>query len=451
MTSEQKPFELPILLDDEPAIDAVLFDFEKNAEDLADIVSIDRNSPFAILLNGEWGSGKTTLMKITKHNLENMESMKAVKIIWFDAWQYEGFDPRSALFTRIIQEFKNEPLSKLTGIIKKLPSFDFGINLGLISVSSSSDKLIEQYVENIDKINNLHSYLEKEIIKDKLVVFIDDLDRCSIENTLNILESIKIFLSIKNTTFIVGADIDKLEKAWELRYNKSMIRFDESKNHIDKIFQINIKLPTKVNSKMYEFLDSFTKDNSFFTTLVKDIIVNGCNPNPRSFKRILNLLHILSFLDKKYGVSQNHNKAILTSVAIMSIQYPLLLHYVRQDPRIFFVLTLLAANYETHNELKKYERELQEINYGNVDRSQSPLQIKTKTKFFSLNKLTSDVIEALKFLAKDKYAFSLMNTIGIQCYNYHGVGEDRLDRIETERRNELQELETIINSSSLFL
>lgn len=326
MTFDANQIPFPFLIDDEPLTDAILFDFDKKADDLSQVIALDLNSPFAILLNGEWGSGKTSLMETTKNRLEQNKINKNYKIIWFNAWQYEGFDPRSALLVKIIQTCQSKGKNTIDKIIKNIPNFNVGINLGVLSINTDSKDVIEQYVENTDKIENLHNYLEKNIIKkNKLIVFIDDLYRCSVENALNILESIKIFLSIKNTTFIVGADLEKLEKAWELRYGKSMIHATESKNHIDKIFQLTINLPPKDNTNMEKYLDSINHDNEFLDNSVKEIILNGCKPNPRSFKRVLNLINILWFLCKKHSIETIGKKSILTSLAIMSIQYPQLL------------------------------------------------------------------------------------------------------------------------------
>jgi predicted KAP-like P-loop ATPase len=446
---EQPPF--PVLLDDEPEIDTILFEYDKKAEDLSDIISMDRKSPFAILLNGEWGSGKTSLMKITKKRLEQKENMKACKIIEFNAWQYEGFDPRSALLVKIVQKCQNKNMNTIEKIINNIPNFNVGVNLGILSINTDSRDIIEQYVQNTDKIENLHKYLEQSIIKEnKLIVFIDDLDRCSVENALNILESIKIFLSIKNTTFIVGSDLEKLERAWELRYGKNTIDKNESKNHIDKIFQLCINLPHKDKINMEKYMDSLNKNTEFFNGSVKELIIKGCKANPRSFKRILNLISILWFLGNKYKISQNDNKVILTAIAIMSIEYPQLLKYIKIDPKTYFALSFLAINYENHSALKQYREDIYELTHRNVRIHREPSQIRTNTKVYPLDAFTSLTIDALRYITDNKHAFELMRTLGEKLL--YGDSEiERLLRVEDEKRNEMKELINILNSSSLFI
>lgn len=63
------------------------------------ILTIDK--PFAICLNGEWGSGKTSLMYIVYEEFEE-RSNDQLKVIWFDAWKYERLDPVLALLQKII-------------------------------------------------------------------------------------------------------------------------------------------------------------------------------------------------------------------------------------------------------------------------------------------------------------------------------------------------------------
>src|SRR5690606_30822191 len=121
--------------------------------------------PFAILLNGEWGSGKTSLMKIMQKKIENNKTNKNKKVIWFNAWQYEGLDPRTALLVKIVQKCQSKSENAIDKIIKSIPNFNIGLNLGVFSINTDSRDIIEQSIDNTDRIENLHRYLEEDIIK----------------------------------------------------------------------------------------------------------------------------------------------------------------------------------------------------------------------------------------------------------------------------------------------
>jgi predicted AAA+ superfamily ATPase len=62
-------------------------------------------TPFSILLNGELGAGKISLMKTRMQKVKD----KRIKIMWFNAWQYEGLDPRSGLLLKYLNNIKVNP------------------------------------------------------------------------------------------------------------------------------------------------------------------------------------------------------------------------------------------------------------------------------------------------------------------------------------------------------
>jgi len=79
----------------------------------------------------------------------------------------------------------------------------------------------------------------------KLIVFIDDLDRCDVDKALGILEAIKPFLNARGTIFVVAVDMKKIERAGELKYRGSSAGIIEGRDHVDKIFQLKLSLPPK--------------------------------------------------------------------------------------------------------------------------------------------------------------------------------------------------------------
>ena len=72
------------IITDEPTKDDAL-DFNNYSQHLADIIT-NSTPRFAIGIFGEWGTGKTTLMKMIKDKLDNNDDILTV---WFDSWKYE--------------------------------------------------------------------------------------------------------------------------------------------------------------------------------------------------------------------------------------------------------------------------------------------------------------------------------------------------------------------------
>jgi hypothetical protein len=79
------------LLPDEAIENATKFGFDDYSTLLASIIR-DENlqTPFTIAVHGDWGSGKTSLMKTTAKKLEPTDTdLVGVKPIWFSAWEFE--------------------------------------------------------------------------------------------------------------------------------------------------------------------------------------------------------------------------------------------------------------------------------------------------------------------------------------------------------------------------
>jgi predicted KAP-like P-loop ATPase len=107
------------IFSDEPDEQSESFNFDTYAIQLYDLILNDiPQRSFAICLNGEWGSGKTSLLKRVFNRFEN-ETNDKFKVLWFDAWQYERLDPVLALLQKITVLYGEES-SKLSKIMTSL-------------------------------------------------------------------------------------------------------------------------------------------------------------------------------------------------------------------------------------------------------------------------------------------------------------------------------------------
>jgi hypothetical protein len=100
------------------------------------------------------------------------------------------------------KQFLGITLSDIYGLIKPVESNIKESKIGPIQGKDITD-IFEQTVKEIPQI---HKDLSEVIGNGRLFIFIDDLDRCSIENVLTILQTLKVFLNAKNVIFILAAD-----------------------------------------------------------------------------------------------------------------------------------------------------------------------------------------------------------------------------------------------------
>lgn len=276
---------------DEPEENDIQFDYPLYSKQIVNIL-LDKKTetPFTLGIHGEWGAGKTTLIKKIKKDLE-LHKNKNFEIIEFDAWKYERTDIVSALLQKIHSEFKTS---------KKIKEFATAVGLFVADqalqhyTGISLKNPINQFRNFISKIETVSASLEK-IVKDKLgdgrlIIIIDDLDRCHVENVLDMLEAIKMLLYAKQVIFVIAVDMTKIERAWQLRYEKET-GLVEGRDHIDKIFQLKLSLPPKTDEEIKSYLEKLAK--SFAYTDLEYFVKSCPGNNPRKVKRMINLLYFI--------------------------------------------------------------------------------------------------------------------------------------------------------------
>jgi len=224
---------------------------------LADICTLTDLAPLTLGIFGTWGSGKTSLMQMLKHRIEETIGKDGVKTLWFNAWRYEGREEaQSALIHAILArlsedetllENAKEVLGRLTkgASVLKLAKFigKTAVTLtpdlnGFIDCFKEESRQIAETMEQFEK--NFREYLERMKVK-HIVVFIDDLDRCSSEKVIETFETIKLFLNTPQCTFVIGADAAKIEDAVGEVYRVEDQR--RRKDYLEKIVQMPFTIP----------------------------------------------------------------------------------------------------------------------------------------------------------------------------------------------------------------
>ena len=328
------------LIKDEPAQN-LMFGFEELAAQLFDVITDERtNTPFVIAIHGEWGSGKTSLInavyETTKKSIDtNNTKWQTLK---FDAWEYEKTDIVVALLQKISTEYG---LTKSKKLSKSLPSFIADVMLRK-TVGMTKDEAIEHFTELVKHVSTIREDLEEHTNDNRLIVFVDDLDRCIVDNVLDMLEAIKMFLTAKGVIFVVAVDIDKIEKAWQLRYNNKVAE-TEGRDYIEKIFQLKLSLPFKGDADINAFLTHLFP--RFMSDERKRLLVSGCKRNPRSIKRLLNLVY---FIILGLPEDEHFEKKIdlVISWCILVSFFPELARKVKNDPSLLFRASFVCCLFE---------------------------------------------------------------------------------------------------------
>ncbi len=179
--------------------------------------------PPAIGIYGGWGTGKSSLLNLIQV-INQHEKEKKIYFEVFDVWRYEATGslliPLFVRLNKLLSKKMSSPIKRLIKVTSLFVS-----DIALRKVSGIGLENIKGYVEEISKDQSpkwekLVSELEqttadfKELISQivkkknikKIVICIDNLDRCSPENSIQLLESIKNLFGVPSCTWIIAID-----------------------------------------------------------------------------------------------------------------------------------------------------------------------------------------------------------------------------------------------------
>ena len=276
---------------------------ETIARAFADLAG-DCNTPLVIGIFGSWGSGKTTFLRLVEKDLDK----RNCKAVWFNAWEHDQDDaPAVSLLHKLVdvvdanEEFKSglKQIALAFGslLLKKTTSLDVS------DLEKAQSILDDENFRVRDARNRLRSHFEAILDKagvakgTRLVFFIDDLDRCSPQCVLRILEAIKLYFNLPGCVFFLNIDRDNLENI--LRNASTQAQGSES-HYLDKMIQLPFVLPQVAQPVFQKFLEHLLPAD---LQVCLPLMLNGLDSNPRSAKRFINNLVLRHYLALSLGLA----------------------------------------------------------------------------------------------------------------------------------------------------
>lgn len=252
--------------DNETTLD--LIGFRVHADLIRSVITDSSLLPLTVGLFGDWGGGKTSIMKMLQHDIDpenhpenskEREKLEGVACLYFNGWLFEGYDDaKSALLSSILIELSQHKkfgiklrdkaaellgsvdwmrlarlgfrevalpalLAYLTGGVSVIPSIITSITAAKPLLGNQTGQTPatdpkfdwEEYLKKDTKpagpmdVRNFRGRFSKMLEEsgiESLIVLIDDLDRCSPQRIIDNLEAIKLFLNVERTAFVIGAD-----------------------------------------------------------------------------------------------------------------------------------------------------------------------------------------------------------------------------------------------------
>jgi predicted KAP-like P-loop ATPase len=268
--------------------------YREHGEGLIEMIRcVESSGSFTIGVHGQWGQGKTSLLRQIKKALdkEPENGKSPIFTVWFNPWQFTGeehliipfFHTLIASLEKYEQKIREKRafpmlVKRVSTFLKKLSRVPVALAYGmeweikfplLLKSKFSFDKMIEEsrkqeegiaqeelpnYVEAVKQYESLYYNLIQELqeaatmLKTKVVVFIDDLDRCLPEKAIELLEGLKVLLDMRGFVFVIGVAREVIERGIRVRYRELYREKLEDmpfleQDYLDKIIQFSIALP----------------------------------------------------------------------------------------------------------------------------------------------------------------------------------------------------------------
>lgn len=296
------------------------------------------NTPMTIAVQGDWGTGKTSIMTMIKNELRNSKNLN---LVWFNTWQFSQFNLGDKLpltmLNKLVNEVSSNKESENFKYIKKamvgVADAILGhISGGALEVSSFLDNE-ENLFEAIERLKESFQKLVNEKAGDdgRVIIFIDDLDRIEPERAVELLEVLKIFLDCEKCIFVLAIDYSVVTRGVKVKYGNDFSE-GKGKSFFDKIIQVPFKMPvgsydiSLYVKKCFEDIEMEVEEETLpqYINLIKHSIGN----NPRSMKRLFNSFLLLSNISDSEILEDSLNRQILFALLCMQSSYELIYNYI---------------------------------------------------------------------------------------------------------------------------
>ena len=313
-----------IVADNETAVD--LLYYEAIARTVVRLVIEKSDEPLSVGVHGDWGAGKSSVLMMVEEAFEKDGRILCVR---FNGWLFQGFeDAKAVLIETIVAELLRERsacdrvadqakkvlrrvdwmkvarkagtcgLSLATGIPHPETLKDLGAAARAIAAKGLEGTTAENLATLVDGSNEflreaeadsapeqMHAFREEfeELLKradvDRLVVLVDDLDRCLPQIAIETLEAIRLFLFVPRAAFVIAADEGMIEYAVRQHFPDLPVATGPAtyaRNYLEKLIQVPFRLPSL----------GYAETRIYVTLL---LVLNDCGEESDTFSKIVDL------------------------------------------------------------------------------------------------------------------------------------------------------------------
>lgn len=313
-----------IVADNETAVD--LLYYEAIAKTVVRLVSEKSDEPLSVGVHGDWGAGKSSVLMMVEEAFSNDDRMLCVR---FNGWLFQGFeDAKAVLIETIVEELRRKrPTSQKVAeqakkvlrrvdwmkLARKAGAYGLTLATGmphpetikdlgaaarsLISKGTEdvSPETVAALVEGSDEFlrevaadnapEQMHAFRQEfaELLEDaeidRLIVLVDDLDRCLPDTAIETLEAIRLFLFVPRAAFVIAADEGMIEYAVRQHFPDLPVATGPAtyaRNYLEKLIQVPFRLPSL----------GYAETRIYVTLL---LVLNACGEESDEFQKLTGL------------------------------------------------------------------------------------------------------------------------------------------------------------------
>lgn len=399
--------------DNESKVDLLNYQSISNA--IAQLLSNKKRLPVSIGIHGDWGAGKSSVLSMIEDNYEDDDRTVCIR---FNSWLYQGLeDAQTALMQQITAdlmenksasaEFREAAegflqcvdwlkvvkttakwgIAAVAGIPPPSTIQDITNGIGVVadkvkgidaSTVKDGAKELEgvigkpkpkRVVMEITEFRNAYKKLLEAADIDRLVILVDDLDRCLPDTAIATMEAMKLFLFMPNTAFIIAADETMIEYSVRRHFpnlSEEVGGMAYTRNYLEKLIQIPFRIPALSENETSIYLtlliaqsvcdeesDSFNKvlDHAranlkepwtkstitsdqfetitglplspekktlfFMVSQIATVLNEGTKGNPRQIKRFLNAFMTRMLIADSAGYKESINESVLIKLMLL--------------------------------------------------------------------------------------------------------------------------------------
>lgn len=291
------------------------------------------DSPFVLAVDGSWGVGKSTLLRQIEDALPSTPDMVKVR---FNAWTAHGGNALEALIKSVIGELDSNLLRRwLRRLAKRqrivgLARIGIAVIARFCGLTRLVDELWQRLQVNAKSRNEFRALVQSMLAewvqqpgkpRRTLMVFIDDLDRCTDDVVVKVCEAVKLYLDAPGLMFIIGCDLSVLSRGVAAKARGGE---GDGRTYLEKIVQVVHRVPAPDQNGVARLIRGYAAQagiSMLVDDTIIDILSERAGRNPRRIKRIVN-----SFvLEHSLNPAWRHpplSSAQLIAVIILQHLYP---------------------------------------------------------------------------------------------------------------------------------